>query len=201
MRVTGRASVRDLFWNFARAEFEVPARGPRHTQPEIPGELKERILRGERAGLSRYDWGLLREALISTRASIVNPVLAYVRTWSLAEIEAADLADLRVMNLRIFTSIAPSRKLLDLAASLVRGIFPEIWDPGHYRELRAGFDWDRMRGRPILLSERTGGPWTLVEGTTRLCVIASRQNRGELRFDSFPVLLGVGAKLGEWEWF
>jgi hypothetical protein len=201
MRRIGRATVQDLFWNFARAEFEVPPNGPRHTQPVLSSELRDRVLRGEREQLSPRDWQRLREAVLSTRSSIVTPLARLVRTWFLAELAPADVAELRVLNLRIFTSIVRSRRLVDLAAALDRGEFPRIWDPDHYRELRAHFDPGRMHGLPILVSARGTGPFSVVEGTTRLSVIASLRGCGGLAPEPLPVLLGVGAGLVDWEWY
>jgi len=201
MRFAGRGTVRDFLWNFARAEFEIPPSGPRHTQPEIAAELRGRILRGERESLSPTDWRRLHEAVVSTRSTIVNPVIALVREWFLGEITPSDLADLRVMNLRIFTSMVPSRRLVDFAKALDRGVFPRIWDPKHYRELRAHFDISRMHGAPILVGERPTGPFTVIEGTTRLSVATSMRDLGELGWATLPVVAGVGAGIAGWEWY
>jgi hypothetical protein len=201
MRRTGRATVRDLLWNFARAEFELPPQGPRHTQPILSDRLREGVARGARERFTRADWAQLREAVLSTRATIVSPLFTLVRSWFLAELEPDDLAKLRVMNLRIFTSLVPSRRLPDLAAALDRGVFPEVWDPRHYRHLRAAFDLDRMYGLPIVVGERSAGPLIIVEGTTRLSVIATKQARGEWDGRPVPTLIGVGAQLGTWEWY
>jgi hypothetical protein len=201
MRLTGPGTDRDLFWNFARAEFEIPTGGPRHTQPNLSARLRERILRGERELLTERDWGRLQHEVLSTRGTIVRPVLARAREWFFADATPADLAKVRVMNLRIFISIAPSRRLADLAEALDRGAFPEVWDPRFYRDLRARFSLAKMRGSPILVGERPSGPFTLIEGTTRLCVLASLQRHEGLAFDSVPVVLGLGAGFGDWEWF
>jgi hypothetical protein len=201
MRVTARARPRDLFWNFARAEFELPPGGPRHTPPPISAPLRDRIVRGERDRLSPSEWQRLRAAVLATRSSIVRPVLARVAQWLFAEASPSDLEELRVMNLHIFTSLAPSRRLVDLTGALDAGLFPKIWDPRYYRDLRAGFRRERMHGVPILVAPRSSGPFTVIEGTTRLAAIVSGQSSGETRIAPVPVLLGIGPAIAEWEWY
>ena len=200
MRITGPANAQDVFWNFARAEFEVPLGGARHTQPVIPETLRTKAIRGERENLSSDEWHRLEKALLSTRGTIVTPVLDRVREWRLVELLSKELPDLRVMNLRIFSSVAPSRRLDDFAAALDRGEFPRIWDPKFYRDLRARFDLRRMHGVPILVATRRSGPYTVVEGTTRISVMVSKLITRELKVRAVPAVLGLGGRLKGWEW-
>jgi hypothetical protein len=201
MRVTGSGTARDVYWNFARAEFEVPAGGPRHAAPPISAQLRRRIERGDRDHLSPHDWRELRAAVLSVRGAIVRPLLVRVKKWYLAELSPDDIRELRVMNLHIFTSIVPSRGLIDFAASLDRGAFPTIWDPRFYRALHARFDPRKMHGIPIVVGARDSGPFTLIEGTTRMSVVASRLRLGEPVGDSLPVVLGLGPAVAGWEWY
>ena len=201
MRVTSSGTARDVYWNFARAEFEVPAGGPRHTAPPISAELRRRVERGDRDRLSPRDWRELRGAVLSVRGTIVRPLLARVKKWYLAEPSPDDLRELRVMNLHIFTSIVPSRSLVDFAASLDRGVFPRIWDPRFYRELRARFDPGKMHGAPIVVAARETGPFTLIEGVTRMSVLTSRLRLGETVGESLSVVLGLGPAVAGWEWY
>ncbi|HTT16013.1 MAG TPA: hypothetical protein VMH49_01450 [Thermoplasmata archaeon] len=200
MRITGRASIHDVLWNFARAEFEDSLGADRHTQPVIPERLRVKLTRGDRRNLSSDDWRRVEKGLLSTRGTIVKPVLDRVREWSLVELHPKELPDLRVMNLRIFSSVAPSRRLDDFAAALDRGEFPAVWDPAFYRDLRARFDLRRMHGVPILVAARRGGPYTVVEGTTRMSVMASKLETRELNARAVPAVLGLGGLLKGWEW-
>lgn len=173
MRITGHADVQDVFWNFARAEFEDHLGGDRHAQPVIPERLWAKVIRGERENRSSDVWHVLEKGLLSTRGTIVKPVLDRVREWSLVELHPKELPDLRVMNLRIFSSVAPSRRLDDFCATLDRVEFPPNWDPTFYRDLRARFDLRCMHGIPILVAARRSGPYAVVEGTTRVGVMVS----------------------------
>jgi hypothetical protein len=108
---------------------------------------------------------------------------------------------MRVMNLRIFTEIAPTRRLMELATALDNGAVPLNWQPSNYRHLRSTFDLSMMHGDPIVVAEHPTGPYTLVEGVTRMCALVSRHSRGEFEEARIPMLLGVGPRLGGWEFY
>jgi hypothetical protein len=196
-----RGSARDLFWNFARAEFEIPESGIRHTQPEISPGLRARVLRNERASLSDRDWKSLRAAVLSTRADIVQALLDLGVEWFRGELPSNEWATVRVMNLHIFTRIAPSRRLIELATALDAGAVPSVWTPSNYARLRSTFDVSRMHGDPIVVARRRAGPYTLVEGTTRMCVLLSKTEHGEIDVPSIPVVLGLSPRLERWEFY
>jgi hypothetical protein len=121
-----KGSVRDLFWNFARAEFEIPASGVRHTQPKIAPGLRARVARGQRAGLSEQDWEELRSAVLSTRSDLLQALVELGPAWYVGELPASEWPRVRVMDLHIFTRIAPSRRLGELAAALDAGAVPSV---------------------------------------------------------------------------
>jgi hypothetical protein len=196
-----KGSMRDLFWNFARAEFEIPESGIRHTQPEISPALRARVLRNERASLSDAEWEELRRAVRSTRADPVQSLLDLGPKWFLGDLPANAWATVRVMNLTIFTRMAPSRRLADLATALDAGAVPSVWTPSNYSRLRSTFDLSRMHGDPILVARRRAGPYILVEGTTRMCVLLSKTRDGEISVPSVPVVLGVSPRLDRWEFY
>jgi len=201
VRVLSRGSEQDLIWNYARAEFEVPQDGLRHTQPKMSARLKEKVLDDARVGLTEEEWKKLKAAVLSTRESIVRPLLEFVTDWYVAELEENDWAKIRVMNLHIFTDIEPSRRLDGLARALDGGDVPKVWKPDHYATFRSNFSLAKMHGLPILVAERLAGAFTVVEGTTRMCVIVSKQLRGEIDLKKMLVVLGVSSRLSEWEWF
>jgi hypothetical protein len=194
-------SVRNLFWNFARAEFETPEGGLRHTQPKISPALKERVVRDERDCLSDEDWTALREAVLSTRADPVQPLLDLGLEWFVGKLPSSEWATVRVMNLHIFTHLAPSRHLAELATALDEGAVPAVWTPSNYSYLRSRFDPARMHGDPILVARRPAGPYTLVEGTTRMCVLLSKERAGEIDVPWVPAVLGVSPDLDRWEFY
>jgi hypothetical protein len=55
-----------------------------------------------------------------------------------------------------------------------------------------------VRGRPCLIAGQETGPYTIFEGTTRLCVLIALHNEGKL--PSAPVLtyLGITPRRDEW---
>lgn len=196
-----RGSVRDLLWNFARAEFEISDLGVRHTQPEMDPDLKDRLLRDERDTFTPEDWEALLQALLTTRADTIQPLLDLDLEWFRGELPANAWPNLRVLNLRIFAPLAPTRLLPEFVAALDAGATWEGVDPSWYPHLRAAFDPSKMHGVPMVVAESVSGPYTLFEGTTRMCVIYSRQQRGELAVPCVPMVLGVSEQISRWEFF
>jgi hypothetical protein len=58
-----------------------------------------------------------------------------------------------------------------------------------------------MNGVPILVARRRAGPYTLIEGTTRMCVLLSKQRHGEIDAPWVLIVLGVSLRLGQWEFY
>jgi hypothetical protein len=105
------------------------------------------------------------------------------------------------MNLRIFVRIAPSRRLMDMTTALDHGSVPQGWDPLNYPRLRSTFKLSRMHGNPILVAQRPSGPYTLIEGVTRMCVLLSKSLQGEIDLPHIPVVLGVSRRFDRWDFF
>jgi hypothetical protein len=196
-----KCSVRELYWSFARAEFEITPLGVRHTQPSISSRVLERVLRNQKEKMTDSDWKQLRRAVVSTREDIVVPLTNLRLQWFTAQLPAAMWGNLRVMNLHIFETLAPTRRLEELSAALDRGDFPRIWDPSYYPRLRASFQPSRMHGDPIAIAERVTGPYTLVEGTTRMCALFSMRSRGQTDLSRVTFLLGVSPRVHQFEGF
>jgi hypothetical protein len=195
------ASLRDLVWNFARAEFEIPEFGLRHAQPRITPDLRSRVLLDQRDTFSEADWAALRQALLSTRSDLVQPLIDRGADWFLGELPSNEWPRLRVLNLRIFTDIVPSRSLGELSAAMDDGAAPVGWDPSRYLRLRRDFDLAKMHGYPIVVSERLTGPYILIEGVTRMLVLVSRTRSGMSDVSRVPLLLGVTSYLSAWEFY
>ncbi len=121
--------------------------------------------------------------------------------WFLGDLRSASWGEVRVMNLRIFTDMAPTRRLRELASALDNGATPRIWKSSYYPHLRSTFDLSRMNGCPIMVAEQPTGPYTLVEGSTRMCVLVSREMHGELVPSRIQMLLGVSTSLSRWEFY
>lgn len=196
-----KASPRDLFWSFARAEFEIPEHGLRHTQPQISPELRRRVMLDRRDTFSDRDLVSLRDALLSTRSDLVQPLLELDIEWLHGQLQSTKWEKLRFIDLRIFTEIVPDRSLGELAAALDGGAVPRGWDPSRYLSLRSEFEPDRMHGLPVVVSERPAGPYTLIEGVTRMCALISKVRRGELDVFRIPFLLGVSPRIGSREFY
>ncbi len=200
------ASERDLYWEWLRAEIDVPAGSPRHADRLEHGldERQQSILaHGERGALDPSDWEALGLAYRRLRKDYLDPLLDSGTGWWYAELPVAELGEVRIPKLTIsLVPLAPSRRLEELVAALDAGReTPGL--PNHlvYRFLRSVYDPTRVRGRPILIAERKDGPYVPAEGLTRASVLVSRLAHGEPTPPSVRVLLGISPRASDWRWW
>jgi hypothetical protein len=193
------ATETDLFWEFARAEVRNDLRHDRTYSRGLGPALLARVRSGARTGLGTSDRSVLRATVLATRPEYLRPLLRLGLRWSFGRLPPEELPRLRVPNLDIFRSTAPSRRLRDFAAALDRET-PGLWPPvaENYRAMRPRFDPGQMVGAPIVVGATLRGPFTVVEGLTRLSVLASRWQRGEPVPPGIRILLGVGPRVRDW---
>lgn len=200
------ASERDLYWEWVRAEVDVPVGSPRYTD-RLGHGLDERRLsllaQEAREKLTEGDWDALRVAYRRLRGDYLDPLFGSDTRWFYGDLPVAELPEVRIPNLTIsFVPVAPSRRLAEFVAALDSGKeTPQL--PNHliYRHMRPIFDSARARGCPILIAEHREGPYVLAEGLTRTCVVLSRAMHGEPTPATLRVLLGVSPRAHDWPWF
>ncbi len=200
------ASEQDLYWEWVRAEVDVPPGSPRYTDRlghGLDARQLSLLAHGERKAVRGEDREAFRSAYRALRGDFLDPLLGSGTRWYYGDLPGAELGAVKIPNLTIsFVPLAPSRRLDEFAAALDAGReTPRL--PNHlaYRFLRSGFDPPRARGCPILIAERPQGPYVLAEGVTRACVLVSRSTKGEPVPRSIRVLLGVSARAHAWPWF
>lgn len=194
------ATWNDFFWEFAQAEVQNDARHDRMYSRGLGPDLFAKVRSGRQDELDRTERSLVRSTVLSTRPEYLRPLCRLGLRWSYAELAPRDLPLLRVPDLNIFRATAPSRLLRDFASALDRGELTQ-WPPlaKNYRRLRTRFDPGRMVGAPIMIGTSQRGPFTIVEGVTRLSILVSRWQQGEPVPPKIPLLIGVGPKaLGWW---
>ncbi len=200
------ATERDLYWEWVRAEVDVPANGTRSARLARHG-LDARMLsilkEGDQGALLAPDWDALQAAFRRLRADYLDPLLDGTTAWRYGEFPLADLAGVRIPNLTIsLLPLAPSRRLGEYAAALDAGReTPGLPNLSVYREMRGGFEPSRSRGCPVLISERVEGPYVVAEGLTRATVLVSWQREGRVVPPSLRVLVGTSARAREWKWW
>lgn len=200
------ASERDLYWEWVRAEVDIPAASPRYADRLGHGLDERRILllaQDEREKFEEEDWQALQVAYRRLREDYLGPLLDSGTHWFHGDLTIAELREVRIPNLTIsFLPLAPSRRLAEFVTALDSGKeTPNL--PNHliYRHMRPIFDSARARGCPILIAEHREGPYVLAEGLTRTCVVLSRAMHGESAPSTLRVLLGVSSRAREWPWF
>lgn len=201
-----RATVRDLYWEWVRAEVDTPAGSPRYGDRQVHGldnRMLQLLAKGERGRLTARDWESLRAAYRRLRGDYLDPLLSGGTHWSYRGLRITELYGLRIPNLTIsLVPLAPSRRLEEFVAALDAGQeTPDLSNHLVYEALRVAWDPARVRGCPILLAEIPEGPYVIAEGLTRLCVLLSRwEHRGRVP-TVVRTLVGVSSRVREWRWW
>jgi hypothetical protein len=195
----------EFFFEFAVAEVRNDRRHDRRYSEALSPELFARLEAGRHRGLSAMDRAAIREAVLRTRPEYLEPLMGLGLTWQKGSLPSRDLPGLRPPRLHMFRPYSPSRSLPEFARALAaRRALPRR-DLGplraNYRRMRRDFDLRRLRGRPILVGASARGPFTIVEGMTRLSVLCSKYLEGEPVPARVPVLVGTGARAVRWPFY
>ena len=194
-------SERELYWNFAVAESD-STRYAAHYIRQLSRRTLRAVLTDSRDGLTEQDWDELQKAVVGLRAPLITQLVQLGTRWFLGGLMLGVKTEVRMINYAPFVQLAPSRKLADFVHELDRGA--EIpGDPSfanNYRTLRSVFDSARVRGRPVLVAEQEAGPFTEIEGLTRLSIMLSKRAHDAPPDTEVPILWGMCERLSEWNW-
>jgi hypothetical protein len=184
--------------SFAEAEFSSPRHGPRLARLVQPGVLT-RLQFAASSSWTAAERDAAIGALFRYRGMFFGPISALGPTWNEATLMVDDLPDLRTTNLPGFRELAPDLRLGKIVAALEAGRHTSDTDwERNYRQLRAEYDPTMVRGRPILFAGQEAGPYTVIEGTTRLCVLIALHIEGKLPSARVLTYLGVTPRRDEW---
>jgi hypothetical protein len=151
---------------------------------------------------SPVDRAAVEDAARKMRGGYLGPIMALEPDWYVGLLEVSELPKVRLIRLAAFSAIAPNRLLDQFVAALDAGRdTPDDGFGAKYRLLRPSFDPSRMRGLPILVAEVEEGPYTEVEGLTRMSCLLSKKTNGEAVPDSISAILGVSARIREWNFY
>ena len=202
-RKTNRATERDFVWNFCRAEIE--SRNPEFQAGYVDRmsfDLEMKVRQGQRTTLTDDDWTGLERALDGFRGRYATPFLGFGMEWWSASLPVAALPALQIANHPPLVSVARSRRLEDYVKRLDAGEgTPGDTAGERYRSVRPIFDLKRVRGLPILVAETSEGPYTIVEGLTRLSCQTSLFLKGTPAQEVVPILLGISPRVKNWKWY
>ncbi|MGD0257257.1 MAG: hypothetical protein ABSB90_05180 [Thermoplasmata archaeon] len=138
-------------------------------------------------------------ALMAYRGGFIQPFLDLKPEWHWAEVDIEGVAELRSTEQPGFLELAPNLDLGTMVASLEAG--KETSDGSfarRYKELRTDFLPPAVRGRPILVAKAETGPFTVMEGTTRLCAMLGLHRAGAEVEAAILVYLAVTPLRDEW---
>jgi hypothetical protein len=196
-----KVSKRDMIWHWARAEIRSERFSAIYASLNLP--LRELVEANKRKKLTAADWRTLTATVSSGRSPLLKGILRLGTTWYAATLDLRELPQLRLLNLPSFLQFSPTRTLVELVEGLdsqristVDSEFQKFISA--YRKLRMDFSMEKMEGYPVLIADRIEGPYIILEGYTRLSVLASKYFKRELTSTNITVLLGVCSKLVNW---
>ena len=193
------ATLSDFLWEFALAETQNDERHDRMYSQGLGPDLFRRVRSNQRQELEAVDLGRLRATIEATRPDYLSPLLSLELAWNVGWIETHALSELRIPALNIFRPLAPSRRLSDFVASLEASpSHPGLAVEENFRRIRPAFDPSRMLGAPVVIGEGATGPFTIVEGMTRLSVLCSRERHAESVPQGIRLIVGIGLRASRW---
>lgn len=193
-------SERELFWNFACAEANSSRYGVFYQR--LPEPLLNRIRRGRRDELSERDWQVVKAAVTALRSPLTGQLAELGADWYEGTLPVTALEQVRLLNYSPFVQLAPSRDLGAFVTALDEGRDPP-GDKGfgqNYRRFRREYDPARSVGRPILVAPALKGPYTEIEGLTRMCTLISKRRSNDAVPLEVLILLGVCFRFDSWQW-
>jgi hypothetical protein len=195
-----RVPDRELYWNFICAEANSVRYGGNYA--DLPPRLLDLVTQGRHDELFAADWPIVKAAVIRLRRPLTEKVVELGTGWYEGTLPSASLESVRLLNYAPFVQLAPSRSLGEFVTALDSGKDP-AGDEGfgrNYRRFRAEYSPTKVVGRPVLVGPRLAGPYTEIEGLTRLCSIVSKGRAGDSVPTEVPVLLGVCLQFDQWQW-
>ena len=164
---------------------------------DISTETRSKVASGRAVTASE------RSAIVGTvrwaRGPLLDGLLRLDPVWRACTLGQEELGALRTVNLPTFVVVAPSRRLDDLVVGLKRGLRSP-----HDEAFAAGFqslrnsEWQPGPYRPILVTQDAAKVPFIMEGYTRLAVLAARAAAG-VRLARIHVILGTCPRLAEWK--
>ncbi len=195
-------SEEEFLWNFAYSEVDSESRHGDAWRAQVGPRLLETLQRGARDELRPADWAVLCEVLCRVRGWYIPQLLATGVRWHRTRFPVKRLGEVRLIRHQPFLAIAPSCRLDEFVHALdAGGETPGDRFAARYRRLRSGFLPERARGLPMLVATQPSGPYTEVDGLTRMSMYLSRFQQGETVPASLELLVGLSEKLPEWPYF
>lgn len=165
----------------------------------LPEAVAERVRYSPRSEWSEGDRKSIVDAVLAFPPPSLDPLLRLGVSWSAASLAVSELPELRVVSTSEFLGLAPDGRLSTLVASIEKGRdTPDAEFSGGFRRMKNSFSPAKMHGHPCLVAKVGEGPYTVVEGLTRLAVLLSRSSSGNPVPDPLEVYLGLTERLGEW---
>jgi hypothetical protein len=200
VHLTKRIGEREVVWNFVRAEIESKVFGPSYAS-KLSASLELKVRQSQKKELTEEEWVTMERILGEIRPAYVPPLMKLNPEWWSGSIPIDLLPSLRIANYEPLRHLASNRLLVDY----VRGLDGGGETPGdtaafRYRRMRDVFDPKKVRGLPILAAEHAEGPFTIVEGLTRLSCLTSMLQQSKATQSEVAVVLGITPKLPEWRW-
>lgn len=195
-------SAQEFLWNLAYSENDSVSNHGNVWREALGPRLSRLLREGARGSLTETDWAGIRGALSVARGAYLEPLFQIDPLWYVGRANTSRLGEIRLIRHDPFRAIAPTLLLGDFVKALDAGRdTPGDRFAGRYRRLRATFDPAKSRGIPAVVATDLEGPFTEIDGLTRMSMIESMLTHGELAPASISLLVGVTERIREWQWF
>jgi hypothetical protein len=198
MRILAPVDGTTVHASFAEAELCSARWGPRF-EKQLPSETVRRLRSTPGTSWSEEDRRLAIDGLESYRPGFFRSVTNLGAIWTDATVSPAEVPGLRVTAGSWWGGLSPKWDLPTLLDSFLAGKdTPEGDSAKRVSDLAKTFDESKCRGRPILVGKTVDGPFTILEGTTRLLAILTRSRSGLSVPDPISVYVGLTPRYAEW---
>lgn len=166
----------------------------------LPPPLQARLKKIPNTTLDENDNNALVKAILKFRERDMVPLLEQHFDWHRGNIPIKGLEQMSIMDWYRFTALSHSRRLVDLANAVDQGEFHPEDKPFADNVLRLvdNFDYDKMQGNLVAVSETESPPYRLLEGYSRACAMLILRKRGQFHETILPIVLGVSPRLSKW---
>ncbi len=187
--------------DWALSEATSPRR-QKYLSPDIDRTALFEITRSHVEMLSAARLAPIIKWFTSSRSDLLGSLSDSSIYWTRRNFTYEELSISRIMNWQPFTSIAKSRRFIDLVRAFDRGVMPPKHEEfaDNLRYVTKYFDSSKMVGRLILVQTDAASPPILVDGFTLASAYCLRKLHGQSVPPWLPAYVGLSDILARWEY-
>ena len=189
-------SFQEVLRAWGVSEFSNPERW---SDLKVSEGIRKDIIEGRFESLSSIQWSEIEKEISRFRGRLLEGLKPLNPACFLCELEGCEVGKIRLIRYQPFVENVPSGRLEDLARAAEVGFADPSGFCDNVRRLSRNFDLSEMAGFPIVVAQSVVGPYTLVDGYSRLTSLLC--SRLDFRTSLIPLYLGITPSISEWPWY